>query len=1118
MDAFRRALVLATLAMLVVPAGLSADPGEGGPEERPAFTAWRDKPLRPMPSSPLAGASPRAAGTASILMLCIEFTDVKHNAAHTPAYFDNLADGPGNSMAAYFTQASTGVFTVAANCSGWYTSTQTMAHYGTPGGGQNDNPLLYQLVTEAVRAADAYVDFAPYDVDRDGWVDYLQVVHAGQDEAISGNQNDIWSEMYYDFDTPTVDGKRVGVYSMVSEFDPMGVFAHEFSHQLGLPDLYDTDGAGSGGQTDGAGLWDIMAAGAYLGGGDVPSLPSAWSRAQAGWADVVAVTANRNSVQLRAASQAATIVRINLPDIPNEYFLVECRATSGFDSYLPAGGLLIWHINNARGSLNQNDLETRPGKKRVTLEEAHGGTQHLDRSGLKMYDPQDPWSSKPSGFSPVSDPNTTADLDGRHSFISVKNIGPAGATMTFDVVLDTPVYDLRLTPSGTQFNIDPGVTSSFPVELQNTGSPDNYSFSVEGKFAEWFSVEPASVRLGSRSSAALTVSMRPPVTTPAGTSFEDTFRASPGSNPAMSSSFKFGVKVNAKQRSVFSPSQDIELWPGEVRQVNLTLSNEGNLADTVTMSLQGTGTGWVSYGGPTVFYLSAGSNASLTLLASLPFGTEQNARAFVAVGGRSKDGSASAMATVNLTARSSPFIEFENPPGVHVKPAAPSTVTIHLANNGTADAVLALSTAVPEGWWANLSQANILIPSWGSEDVPVALTAPAGTPAGTLAFLNLSAAAGAYVNSTSIPVTVDQVFGAGLEDCSTASEVLPGAQHDYRFTVRNTGNGPDDFGFGLAEGEGGEGWTASLDRQTARLAAGEAAVATVSVTAPARAAAGAQWTVRLSVRHSNREESAFDLASTVARQRSLTLATSPAARSGDPGETLRFTLVAANAGNAVESVLFKAPKQDGLLMELGEPDYSFQPAESLEMVLTCRIQPGAAGGARVFNVTAAARDDPAVNATLELRVTVNAHHAAELVFPQTRQEAPAGGTAVFRCTLHNRGNTKDTFTVARISGTTAVRIDPATVTLAPGAAAVLNITASIPGDDPGGERAFKVGVRSSGKSAEVFQKELSVDVPLKPAGGGGTPAAAVLGAGAAVIAAAAAALFFARRRKKARSA
>jgi M6 family metalloprotease-like protein len=1116
MSAIRNAIVLAALAILVLPAQVPASQNAGGPAGPTAVPLWHDKPLRPIPRSPLTDLSPRVSGTAKELVLCVEFSDVKHGAAHTPAYFDNILDGPGNSMAAYYTQASTGVFTINANCSGWYTSSQTMAHYGAPNGGSNDNPLLYQLVTEAVQAADPYVNFADYDSNSDGWVDYLQVVHAGGDEAMTGNQNDIWSEMYYDFDTPLADGKKVGVYSMVSENDPMGVFAHEFGHQLGLPDLYDTDYTGSGGQTDGAGLWDIMAAGAYLGNGDVPSLPSAWCRALVGWADVVTVTADQNAIQLAAAALSATILRIDVPDIPNEYFLVENRASVGFDSYLPGFGLLIWHIDNSRGTVNLNDLENRPGKKRITLEEAHGGTQHLDYSGMKLYDPQDPWSNRPGGFSPTSDPNTTADLDGRQTFIWVRNIGPAGQVMSCDVVIDTPVYDLRLAPSGTQFNIDPGVTTSFSVELSNQGSLENYSFAVEGKYTDWFSVDPPWVRIGPRSSAALSVHMHPPVTAPAGTSFEDVFRATAGSDKSRSSSFKFTVKVNAKQRSVFGPSQDIELWPGETVDIGLNVSNQGNLADTVTMSLQGTGAGWVSYDGPTVFSLSAGSSTGFTLRAAIPFGTEQNARAYVVVGGRSKDGSASVQATLNLTARSTPYIEFEPPPEVHARPSVPVTVTVHLVNSGTADGVLALSTAADEGWWANLTHPNILIPAWGSEDVPVELTAPQGTPAGRLTSFNLTAAAGAYVNSTTIPVTVDQVFGAALEDCSTAAELLPGVQYDYRFTVQNTGNGPDELGFELIEGESGEGWSASIDSQALRLGAGAAATITVSVTAPASAVAGAQWLVRLSVSHADRETSLFDITSTVARLRSLSLSAATSARPGDPGDTLRFSISALNAGNGVEAVLFKVPKPDGLTLELSEPDYSFQPGERADLELTCRIVAGATAGVRAFNITAAARDDPAVNATIGLRVTVNAFFAGELQFTQTNQETPAGGTAVFSCTIFNRGNTKDTFTVTKISGTDDVRIDPPSVTLAPGASATINITIAISNDDAGGQRTVKVAARSQGAASEVAQKELTVDVPARPSGNGGSLAVPLAAAATVIVVAAVAAVFLLRRRKRAR--
>jgi len=1111
---YNKVLALAAVVMVAFPGAVPAGPGDGVPSGEPGVFPWRDKPLRPMPSSPLAEVAPRVTGTAKVLLLCIEFSNVKHNGAHTPAYFDALADGPGNSMAAYFHEASGGRFTIAADCQGWYTSTQTMEHYGAPSGGQKDNPLLYELVTEAVRAADAQVNFADYDLDRDGWVDYLQVVHAGRDEAMSGSPNDIWSEMYYDFDTPVVDGKRVGIYSMVSEYDPMGVFAHELGHQIGLPDLYDTDGPGNGGDTDGAGLWDIMAAGAFLGNGDVPSLPSAWSRTLLGWTNLLTVTSNTNGLQLASAARNGTVLRINVPGIPNEYYLVECRVQTGFDSHLPGSGLLIWHIDDSRGNLNLNDLETRPGKKRVTLEEAHGGVQHLDRAGLKLYDPQDPWSNSAGGFSPTSDPNTTANLDGRHTFISVRNIGPASYTMSCDVVLNTPVYDLRLTPSGTRFDIDPGVTSHFTVDAYNVGSDEEYSFSVEGKFTEWFNADPARTVLTTRNAIGLTVFMRPPVTAPAGTAFEDTLRATASSDRTRSFTIKFSVRVNAKLHSAFSPSMDIGLLPGAPRTVELAVENRGNLADTITLSIQGPGAGWVSYEGPETFQLAAGSNDTLRLTASIPFGTEQNARTTVEVGGRSRDGSRSDPATLSLWAGPSPYIVFGALEEVRVRPGVPSAVRVHLDNLGTADAVLSLATEAPPGWFANLSRESILIPAWGSEDVPLSVTAPEGAPAGTVAPVNLTAAAGAYLNSTSIPVTVEQVYGVALFDCSTSAEVLPGVPHEYRFTVGNTGNGRDDLVLDIIEGPTDGQWTQSLDTRALRLGPGENATVAVTVTAPAGALAGARWEVTLGFGHTGGETTEFELVSTVARLRTVSVAAAQRAKSGDPGETVSFQFSATNTGNAADSVLFSAPKQAGLVLEFSEPDYSLDPSERVDLRLSCRILAGAQAGLRSIILTASARDDPSVNATVDLRLTVNAIHAVELQFQRTQAEAPAGGSVVFPCTLQNTGNTRDTFTLSRVSGTLEVLFDRSTVTLEPGEKVSINITATVPSGEPGGPSAFKVSVRSQGKAGEVFLKELAVDVSAAPGGGGNALLVPIAAAGALGAAAVAAALLVLRRRKK----
>src|SRR5439155_1228025 len=141
----------------------------------------------------------------------------------------------------------------------------------------------YRLVTEAVRAADATVNFAQFDTNGDGVVDHLMVVHAGAGQESSPSNKDlIWSHRWAVLDadptTPgsqsqTADGVQIYGYTMESEDFVIGTVAHEFGHDLGLPDLYDTDGSSAG-----AGIWDIMSLGSWNGApaGSSPAHMSAW--------------------------------------------------------------------------------------------------------------------------------------------------------------------------------------------------------------------------------------------------------------------------------------------------------------------------------------------------------------------------------------------------------------------------------------------------------------------------------------------------------------------------------------------------------------------------------------------------------------------------------------------------------------------------------------------------------------------------------------------------------------------------------------------------------------------------------------------------------------------------
>ena len=238
--ALRPSLVAARSAIPSIVGGphlMSPDPHVG---------SW---PSGAVQGSPLVGPRASPVGTADILVLLIEFTDVVHEPTHDQTFFDRFFNdsSPGApSMRAFYAEASYGALTINATIVPmWFVSSRTMAYYGQDGSSGVDaaNGPIYNLVTEAVRTADPFVNFTAFDTDHNGVVDHLMIVHAGVGQESHANQTDlIWSHSWV-VGGPSliVDGVQVSGYTMVSEDSPLGVSVHEFGHDLGLPDLYDTD-------------------------------------------------------------------------------------------------------------------------------------------------------------------------------------------------------------------------------------------------------------------------------------------------------------------------------------------------------------------------------------------------------------------------------------------------------------------------------------------------------------------------------------------------------------------------------------------------------------------------------------------------------------------------------------------------------------------------------------------------------------------------------------------------------------------------------------------------------------------------------------------------------------
>ena len=149
------------------------------------------------------------------------------------------------------------------------TLSHPLAYYGANYSDRRDI-RIQDAVREACNKLKDEVDFTLYDYDGDGTVDNVFLLFAGPGEQDGGDENDIWpqqSRLSAYGSTLTIKGKRIDSFAVSPEGEA-GLFCHEFGHVLGLPDLYDTDGAGSGGQTPGLWSTSLMDRGCQL-----PALP-----------------------------------------------------------------------------------------------------------------------------------------------------------------------------------------------------------------------------------------------------------------------------------------------------------------------------------------------------------------------------------------------------------------------------------------------------------------------------------------------------------------------------------------------------------------------------------------------------------------------------------------------------------------------------------------------------------------------------------------------------------------------------------------------------------------------------------------------------------------------------
>lgn len=319
------------------------------------------------------------------LVILAQYQDVKFSDKATLNVFQDLVSKTGyqgdlayGSVRDYFIDQSGGMFTPEFDVVGPVTLPKKRAFYGA---GTMVGENADQMVIDACLLADKEfdVDFSRYDSNDDGSVDFVYVVYAGHGEAQGGPVESVWpqsSSLEYKY-FKTLDGKYLGIYSCSSELrgrsgeeiDGIGTFCHEFSHILGLPDIYNTTYS----DTPGFENWDVMDRGSYNDDSKTPAGYTAMDKYTVGWLSPDVLEDARLNVSLEALSSSNKAFFIVNPDNANEYYTLENRQLDGWDSKLPGSGLLISHIDYNRGIWNTNRVNSgASGHEHVMLVSADG--------------------------------------------------------------------------------------------------------------------------------------------------------------------------------------------------------------------------------------------------------------------------------------------------------------------------------------------------------------------------------------------------------------------------------------------------------------------------------------------------------------------------------------------------------------------------------------------------------------------------------------------------------------------------------------------------------------------------------------------------------------------------
>jgi len=330
-------------------------------------------------------------GSPKALVILAEFQDTTFTIQDTKKVFTNYLMNEGHfsdtrygqnqnykGVRGYFKDCSYGQFTPFFDVVGPIKLPRKHAIYGA------GNDRMDLLLADACAAVDDLVDFAKYDANNDGIVDLVYIIYAGHSANYRNNKvSNIWPKSGTVTISDTFDGKSIRRYGVSNELNGsdktsknnkkingIGLFCHEFSHTLGLPDIYAYRTPAEDQDNQGMEYWDIMDGGTGVHGGRIPASYLAWEREVMGWMNIDELKKDISIENLKSIDNGGKAYKIVNPNNSNEYIVLQSMQKGAWNQGWGDGtygkGLLAYRVSYPFNKVNVFDYpNNEKGKPRV---------------------------------------------------------------------------------------------------------------------------------------------------------------------------------------------------------------------------------------------------------------------------------------------------------------------------------------------------------------------------------------------------------------------------------------------------------------------------------------------------------------------------------------------------------------------------------------------------------------------------------------------------------------------------------------------------------------------------------------------------------------------------------